>query len=91
MNLWCVQNVEVLNQLMHSSWTAPKRAVIHRNVKHVDIPKAGSGRHKTVNARTWPNGDIGSELLQIIEKVSNVPKGTVHGGKFSTIKGHRES
>mgnify|MGYP000188308988 CR=1 FL=1 len=33
----------------------------------------------------------GSELLQIIEKVSNVPKGTVHGGKFSTIKGHRES
>jgi hypothetical protein len=79
---------KLINQPLTSLWTAPKRAAIHRSVKHVDIPIARSGRNRTVDDRTWPNGDIESELLQIIEKLSRTPNGIVQGGKSSIIKEH---
>ena len=65
--------------------TVPKARDIVRNAKNVDIHKAESGRNRTVNDRTWPNGDIESELLQIIEKLSRTPNGKVQGADISII------
>ena len=86
--VWHGPIAKLISRPLTSLWTAPKRVVIPRNAKHVDIPALGNGRNRTVNDRTWPNANIESELLQIIEKLSRTPNGIVQGGKSLIIKGH---